>query len=68
MSRIGLKPIPVPKNVKVDVRGSHVSVEGPKGTLDRSFHPDMEIVPWDFYFPLVVLLFCHMSLLPSHCR
>ena len=44
MSRIGLKPIPVPENVQVDVRGSHVSVEGPKGTLDRSFHPDMEIV------------------------
>ena len=44
MSRIGLKPIPLPENVKVDVRGNHVAVKGPKGTLDRSFHPDMEIV------------------------
>jgi large subunit ribosomal protein L6 len=39
-----MKPIPVPENVQVDVSGSHVSVEGPRGTLDRSFHPDMEIV------------------------
>ncbi len=44
MSRIGLKPIPVPDKVQVDVRGDHVTVKGPKGTLDRSFHPDMEIV------------------------
>jgi large subunit ribosomal protein L6 len=44
MSRIGLKPIPVPDKVQVDVRGNHVTVKGPKGTLDRSFHPDMEIV------------------------
>lgn len=44
MSRIGLKPIPVPDKVQVDVRGNHVVVKGPKGTLDRSFHPDMEIV------------------------
>jgi large subunit ribosomal protein L6 len=44
MSRVGLKPIPVPDGVQVDVRGNHVSVKGPKGTLERSFHPDMEIV------------------------
>jgi large subunit ribosomal protein L6 len=44
MSRIGLKPIPLPDKVQVDVRGSHVTVKGPRGQLDRSFHPDMEIV------------------------
>jgi large subunit ribosomal protein L6 len=43
MSRIGLKPIPLPDKVQVDIRGSHVTVKGPKGELDRSFHPDMEI-------------------------
>ena len=44
MSRIGLQPIPIPGNVRVDVRGNHVTVEGPKGTLSRSCHQDMSIV------------------------
>lgn len=43
MSRIGLKPIPLPARVQVDIRGSQVTVKGPKGELSRSFHPDMEI-------------------------
>lgn len=43
MSRIGKKPIPVPKNVQVDIQGSHVRVKGPKGELNRSFHPDIKI-------------------------
>lgn len=33
MSRIGKKPITVPKNVKVGINGNTVSVEGPKGKL-----------------------------------
>ncbi len=33
MSRIGKQPIPVPQGVKVDVQGSAVTVEGPKGKL-----------------------------------
>jgi len=44
MSRIGLKPISVPDKVQVDVRGNHVTVKGPKGELERSFHPDIKIV------------------------
>jgi large subunit ribosomal protein L6 len=43
MSRIGLKPVPVPDKVQVDIRGSHVTVKGPKGELSRSFNPDMSI-------------------------
>jgi large subunit ribosomal protein L6 len=43
MSRVGLKPIQVPDKVQVDIRGSHVTVKGPKGQLERSFSPDMEI-------------------------
>jgi large subunit ribosomal protein L6 len=43
MSRIGLKPIPVPDKVQVDIRGSHVTVKGPRGELSRSFNPDMSI-------------------------
>ena len=43
MSRIGLKPIDLPDKVKVDIQGSHVTVKGPKGELERSFNPDMTI-------------------------
>ena len=43
MSRIGLQPISVPDKVQVDIRGSHVTVKGPKGELKRSFNPDMAI-------------------------
>ncbi len=44
MSRIGKKSIPLPDKVQVDIRGSEITVKGPKGELRRSFHPDMEIV------------------------
>ncbi|NLF14108.1 MAG: 50S ribosomal protein L6, partial [Anaerolineaceae bacterium] len=43
MSRIGKQPIPLPQKVEVDVRGSHVTVKGPKGQLERSFDPAMTI-------------------------
>jgi lipopolysaccharide/colanic/teichoic acid biosynthesis glycosyltransferase len=43
MSRVGKKPIELPEKVEVDIRGSNVTVKGPKGDLERSFHPDMEI-------------------------
>ena len=36
MSRIGLKPIPLVKGVKIDVKNREVSVEGPKGKLKQS--------------------------------
>jgi len=36
VSRIGKLPIPVPSGVKVEVQGSHVKVEGPKGSLERT--------------------------------
>ncbi len=35
MSRIGNKPIELPKGVKVDIKGAHVKVTGQKGTLER---------------------------------
>jgi large subunit ribosomal protein L6 len=44
MSRIGRMPIPLPEGVKVDIKKNRVTVTGPKGSLARDFHPDMEIV------------------------
>ena len=40
MSRIGKKPIPIPDNVNVQVKGTTVTVKGPKGELVRTFHPE----------------------------
>jgi large subunit ribosomal protein L6 len=35
MSRIGRAPIEIPSGVTVEVAGTHVTVKGPKGTLER---------------------------------
>ncbi|KPK25322.1 MAG: 50S ribosomal protein L6 [Desulfobacterales bacterium SG8_35_2] len=43
MSRIGNKPIPVPKGVKVDIQGSKVVVTGPKGKLEREIRPEVSL-------------------------
>ena len=44
MSRIGRQPITIPSGVDVGVDGSRVSVKGPRGTLEQTFHADMRIV------------------------
>jgi large subunit ribosomal protein L6 len=35
MSRIGKQPIPIPSGVEVTLDGNHVTVKGPKGTLEH---------------------------------
>lgn len=47
MSRIGKAPVLVPSGVTVEIHGSDVSVKGPKGTLKRSFRPELHIVQKD---------------------
>lgn len=43
MSRIGKAPIQIPSGVDVTVRGQDVSVKGPMGTLERTFHEKVRI-------------------------
>lgn len=43
MSRIGNKPISLPKGVEVKVNGSTVSVKGPKGTLTQDIHNELKV-------------------------
>ncbi|MBF0424688.1 MAG: 50S ribosomal protein L6 [Magnetococcales bacterium] len=43
MSRVGKKPIPVPSGVDVKVEQQTVSVKGKRGSLTRTFHPDVEV-------------------------
>jgi large subunit ribosomal protein L6 len=42
MSRIGKKPIPVPKGVTVNVGAGVVEVKGPKGSLKQSLPPGIQ--------------------------
>src|SRR5689334_9104689 len=43
MSRIGRKPVAIPKNVKVAVQNGEVKVEGPKGKLSFRPHAQMKV-------------------------
>ncbi|BCI61206.1 50S ribosomal protein L6 [Solibaculum mannosilyticum] len=43
MSRIGKKPITVPAGVDVKLNGNDITVKGPKGTLNRTLHPEMKV-------------------------
>lgn len=43
MSRIGKKPIAVPKGVDIKVSGSTVTVKGPKGQLVQDIHPNLKV-------------------------
>ena len=43
MSRIGRAPITVPAGVEVTLNGKHITVKGPKGTLERDFAPSISV-------------------------
>jgi large subunit ribosomal protein L6 len=43
MSRIGRMPIAVPAGVNISIEGNTVKVKGPKGQLEKKFHPDITI-------------------------
>lgn len=43
MSRIGNKPITVPEGVEVKIDGQHITVKGPKGTLERDINNNMSV-------------------------
>ena len=46
MSRIGNKTIVIPEGVTVEINGNHVVAKGPKGTIEKDFHPAW-IYPWN---------------------
>jgi large subunit ribosomal protein L6 len=47
MSRIGKKPIPIPKGVTVKVAGDAVEVQGPKGKLRQPLPPGIVVAQED---------------------
>jgi large subunit ribosomal protein L6 len=48
MSRIGIKPIPVPSGVSIEIgSGNDIMVKGPKGQLTQKLSPRVQIVQED---------------------
>jgi large subunit ribosomal protein L6 len=43
MSRIGMKPIPIPKGVTAKVAGNAVEVQGPKGKMRQALPPGISV-------------------------
>lgn len=43
MSRIGKKPVPIAKGVKVTINDHHMKFEGPKGKLELIVHPAIDV-------------------------
>lgn len=43
MSRIGKKPLAIPKEVKIEVKDGVIHVEGPKGKLSRAMPPRVSV-------------------------
>jgi large subunit ribosomal protein L6 len=43
MSRIGKKPIVIPKGVTLNIKDATVSVKGPRGELAMPIHPNMAV-------------------------
>jgi large subunit ribosomal protein L6 len=43
MSRIGRRPVPLPKGVTAQLEGRKITVKGPKGELSRTIHADLTL-------------------------
>ena len=43
MSRIGRLPVEVPSGVDVKIKGSHVKIKGPKGEMEFTFSPSIDL-------------------------
>lgn len=43
MSRVGKKPVPIPDKTKISFTGRVLTVEGAKGRLSQTIHPDVDL-------------------------
>lgn len=43
MSRVGKKPIPLPKGVQIMLEDNRIQVSGSKGKLERTLHPFIQV-------------------------
>jgi len=63
MSRIGKLPITLPKGVEVKIDGNKVHVKGPKGELEETFSPIIEIKMEDGTITVTLLTTNHRFVL-----
>ncbi len=47
MSRVAKRPVPLVSGVEVDLKGSSLTVKGPKGSLSLECHSEVEVVNED---------------------
>ena len=47
MSRIGKRPVSLPKGVTAEVAGQRVTIKGPKGEIGRTVHADLTVAVED---------------------
>ena len=50
MSRIAKAPLTIPNGVQIEVKKGSVNVKGPKGQLNQTIHPDMQLEQADGVF------------------
>jgi large subunit ribosomal protein L6 len=43
MSRIGKRPVPLPKGVTATIAGHTITLKGPKGEISRTVHPELSL-------------------------
>ncbi len=43
MSRVANNPVSIPKGVEAEINALHISVKGPRGTLDMGFNENIEV-------------------------
>lgn len=69
MPRIANKPVEIPQGVKIKFEGSRVTVEGPKGSLNREIMPGLKVEVKDknfFVLPLADSKIAAKTLNASH--
>jgi large subunit ribosomal protein L6 len=54
MSRVGKNPISIPEGVNVEIKGSKVTVRGPKGELSLDCRPEIKVVEKDGHLQVSV--------------
>lgn len=43
VSRVGKRPVEIPAGVQLDIKGTKLTVKGPKGSAEREIHPSIDV-------------------------
>ena len=65
MSRVGKKPIPVPDKTKITYKDRLITVQGEKGSLERTIHPSIDL---DIADNIINVTMANMTVKAGPCR